>query len=66
MSAQEIVKAIEVLTVEKDEVLIIRLDADFGEYEENLVKLQQHLNDGPLKDRYFVFIGDVEFAKVKA
>lgn len=58
-------KEMEALVVEKDELLVIRVDDDFMEEDSNITDLQDFLNRGPMKDRYIIFCGKVEFTKVK-
>ena len=68
---EQAVKEMETFVVGADEVLVIRVGADmlepdlWGHEEGNLERLQKMLSEGPLRDRFVVFVGEVEFAKVK-
>lgn len=54
----------EALVVGKDEVLVIRVGGDIDEGG-HLQQMQEFLNNGPLRGRYVLVVGEAEFAKVK-
>lgn len=60
------IKELETLTVGIDEVLVLRV-ADDDPAESAIQDLHDHLEAGPLRGRYVLFVGEIEFAaKVKS
>jgi hypothetical protein len=51
--------------VSPDEVLVMRVDMDAFADNDALKEFAENLDSTPLKGRYIIFSGNVEFTKVK-
>lgn len=65
MDTDAVVTQIEALTVAPDEVLVLRFPDPGWAEDDWRVRINEVLQDGPLRNRFVLVFGDVEFTKVK-